>query len=217
MRPSRISAVQGLSSAIAIAICSVLVSSCSFGAATGDTKSQNDSAQSGASTTSVPEIDLSAPVTFNPKDPNFRIADPCADIPEEVLREAGLGQRSKITNPPNANYRACGFEIESGERFKNAVHLGVNLGNLEKVRRMSEIHSESVASEIPGVYQYHSMGAPNEECASVAQTSGGQFDVSFKDHNKQMSEEQICAESLALLEKFYPIVEGKLRNGSARS
>lgn len=214
MRLQSISAVQMLSSAIAVTTCSALLAGCSLGVASSES-TQSAPAQSGAPQSSaLPTVDLSTPASFNPKDPGFRIFDPCSELPEDVLKSAGLGKRSEITHPPGANYRFCGFDVESGERFTNSVNLAVNLGTREKAEKIGEPVSRDTGSPIPGVYQYRTMRGEKGKCSSVAQTSGGQFDIQFSDENRKMTEQEVCARSLALLEMLYPIVEGKIRAGS---
>ncbi|WP_236684287.1 DUF3558 family protein [Corynebacterium epidermidicanis] len=165
----------------------------------------------------LPTVDLSTPASFDPKAPGFRIVDPCSEIPDEVLREVGLGERSRITHEPGAQFRFCGFSVESGERFPNRVRLAVNTGTQAKAESVGEAVNLPLRTSIPNVYQYRLAVGDKFTCASVAQTSGGQFDVDFEDRNKKMTEQEVCDRSLALLEKLYPIVEGIARNGSSRN
>ena len=66
--------------------------------------------------------------------PGFQVFDPCVEIPEGKLREAGLSTRLK-SSVRESGFSHCGFEIENSEGETGFIGLGVTdmaLQELEK-------------------------------------------------------------------------------------
>ncbi|AKK02712.1 DUF3558 family protein [Corynebacterium epidermidicanis] len=207
--------VQVTSGAIMVTACSVILAGCRLEESLSEVGTPPST--EAAATAGLPTVDLSTAASFDPKAPGFRIVDPCSEIPEDVLREAGLGKRSEITHEPGALHRFCAFSVDSGERFPDGANLAVNIGTRQRAESVGEPVKLPLITEIPNAYQFRMAKGDKAQCSSVAQTSGGQFSAGFIDRNKRMTEQEVCDRSLALLEKLYPIVEGIARNGSSRN
>ncbi|QTH60445.1 DUF3558 domain-containing protein [Corynebacterium hindlerae] len=208
---TRLSAV--LSTAIAITFFTLSLTSCTNGADTAPHKGETTTTVSA----DTAPIDAQTPATFNPKDPNFRLFDPCTELDDEVFKKAGLGKRSGFGNWPGADFRICTFTTGEDSEYFGSVSVIMNSVNKETVRRTQHLFSESVESEIPGVYQYRLDAESVHECTSTSQTRMGQFEIKVNDLDKKLSDNEVCDQSLAFLENLYPEVEKKIGNGTYRN
>ncbi|MFV8395667.1 DUF3558 domain-containing protein [Corynebacterium hindlerae] len=205
---TRLSAV--LSTAIAITFFTLSLTSCTNGADTAPRKGETTTTVSA----DTAPINAQTPATFNPKDPNFRLFDPCTELDDEVFKKAGLGKRLRFGSEPGADFRLCGFSASEDEAFSGTISVIMNRVNLETVRRKHVVISENASNVIPGVYQHRLDEKSTSECTSTSQTSRGQFEVKVHDLDKALTGEEVCKRSLAFLEILYPEVEKKIRNGT---
>lgn len=199
-----------LSTAIAITYFSLSLTGCTTPDA--DTAPSNGGAPTSGSADTAP-FDVHVPATFDPKDPNFKLFDPCTELDDEVFKKAGLGKRSRITNGPNADYKLCGFQTAPESRYFGSVSVVMNRVDLETVARNRYLISAEVESSIPGLYFYRLDSESVHECSTVAQTEQGQFEIMLVDEDKVLSPSEVCDESLAILEVLYPEVEKRIKDG----
>lgn len=199
-----------LSTAIAITYFTLSLTGCTPPAA--DTAPSKGEQPATGSADTAP-IDVRVPATFNPKDPNFKLFDPCTELDDEVFKKAGLGGKTQLGNRPTGDYFTCSFSKLDDSDYFGVVSIATNKVNQQIVEQKTMLISSDVESQIPNVYQYRLSADSDNECASVAQTSGGQLDVSLMTVDPKMSAEQICDESLSFLEILYPEVEKRIKNG----
>lgn len=209
MRNSIATYLPKLSTAITITYLSLSLTSC---ATSADTAPSNGGAPTTGSADTAP-IDVRTPATFNPKDPNFKLFDPCIELDDEVFTKAGLGKRSRIGNESGEKFKICGFGTPPENKYFGSISVAMNYVDIEAVKKNAEAVYPNVDSQIPNLYQYRIKESWVHDCASVAQTSGGQLDVSVKDFDRVLSPEEVCDQSLAFLEILYPEVEKKIRDG----
>ncbi|MEJ5996701.1 DUF3558 domain-containing protein [Corynebacterium sp. H130] len=202
-----------LSQAIAITLFTLSLTACTTTGA--DTAPHRGDEPTTGSADTAP-IDVHAPATFDPKDPNFKLFDPCTELSEETFRQAGLGKRSRIGSNANDPYFLCGFQTAPEAPFFGSVSVVMNKVNLETVERNRYVISKDVDSKIPGVYQYRFDETKIHDCSSVAQTTNGQLEVMIGDLDKIATPNEVCDASLEILEKLYPEVEKKINDGIRR-
>lgn len=195
-----------LSTAIAITFFSLsLVGCATLNADTAPRK--GDEPVPGSADTAT--IDIHSHPTFDPTDPNFTLFDPCTELDDDVFKKAGLGKRSQLGSESDSVFHTCTFSTGSNSNYFGTVSVSMNSVDFETVKSKNPIVREHASTSIPGVYQYRISDQSNNECASVAQTSGGQLDVLVMTFDKGMGLERICEESLVFLEILYPEVEMK--------
>ncbi|QMV85905.1 DUF3558 family protein [Corynebacterium hindlerae] len=117
---TRLSAV--LSTAIAITFFTLSLTSCTNGADTAPRKGETTTTVSA----DTAPIDAQTPATFNPKDPNFRLFDPCTELDDEVFKKAGLGKRSRFENMPGVDFRVCTFTTGDDSKYFGTVSWAVS-------------------------------------------------------------------------------------------
>lgn len=206
----RLGSLRTLSTAIAITYFSLSLTSCTPPDA--DTAPSKGETPATGSADTAP-IDVHSPATFDPKDPNFKLFDPCTELDDEVFQKAGLGKRSRITNSPSADYRLCGFQTAPASRYFGSVSVVMNSVNLTTVSENRFLIRTDASELIDGVYQHRLEEGSVHECASTAQTRQGQFEIKVHDSDKALSPDEVCEESLAILETLYPEVEKQISNG----
>lgn len=204
---TRLSAV--LSTAIAITFFTLSLTSCTNGADTAPHKGETTTTVSA----DTAPIDAQTPATFNPKDPNFRLFDPCTELDDEVFKKAGLGKRSRFGNEPGVDFRLCTFTTGDDSKYFGTVSVIMNSVDIETVRKQMFLISESKMSKSGTVYQYRLNESSVHECSSVSQTARGQFEIALTDYDQKLSPSEVCDESVAFLEILYPEVEKKIGNG----
>ncbi|MEJ5928431.1 DUF3558 domain-containing protein [Corynebacterium sp. H128] len=209
MRRLRARSKQKLSTAIAIT-CFTLAS-CATTTADTASSSTGEPETGGADTAT---IDVQTPATFDPKDPNFKLFDPCTELPDEVFKEAGLGKRSRFGNEPGADYKICTFQTAPDAGFFGSVSVIMNAIDFDTIQRKMHVIRGTVNANMPGVYQYREAEDQIHDCSSVAQSSGGQLEVTVTDLDKKLSSSEVCDQSLAYLQFIYPEVEQRLNNGT---
>ncbi|QGU02647.1 hypothetical protein CKALI_08960 [Corynebacterium kalinowskii] len=210
----RLGSLRTLSTAIAITYFSLSLTSCTPPDA--DTAPSKGETPATGSADTAP-IDVHSPATFDPKDPNFKLFDPCTELDDEVFQKAGLGKRSRIGDESDGSFHTCTFATDESSAYFGTVSISTNSVDFETVAKKTHIVKTEASQKIPQVYQYRLSEQSKNECASVAQTSRGQLDVLVMSFDKAMSPELICGESLAFLETLYAEVEMKSRNGTRRN
>lgn len=159
-----------------------------------------------ADTTRVPRIvdDSGRPdVTF----------DPCLDIPDEALAEAGYDPKSEESADfPMGHYTflGCGYmgttTIPGELRRYGLSILSGNVGLEEERIKMGAIASDMTVNGRPALFEFDPK--PGKECSITVQTDFGMVIFSrlyHPDHNRTLSKEQRCGgleETVGLFETF---------------
>lgn len=195
-----------LSQAIAITLFTLSLTACTTTGA--DTAPHRGDEPTTGSADTAP-IDVHAPATFDPKDPNFKLFDPCTELSEENFRQAGLGKRSESTVNESTKFKYCSFAFGSERGFVGQAGIASNVAGIPELRKSPVFREMPKPGRTPdSAIVYTKAGERDDECSVAISTNQGLLDVTVVDFDRRNSLERLCAMSVELLFSLFPQFEG---------
>ncbi|GAB2511365.1 hypothetical protein CATRI_09405 [Corynebacterium atrinae] len=181
-----------LAAALLLSACTPLIDEAS---------SPTSAVPSGPAPTSAPPQPLELEIgEFDPEG-DFKVIDPCTEIPEEVYAAAGLEQMMDGPYYDRQLSAKCSFNAE----HVNSNGLFIMTGDRVPKSRVIELEyllEPPVQSDLDGVY-FHHMGIDNSTaCSAVIHTTRGRLVVNYGESLTDTTQLANCGTALEHLERI---------------